>query len=79
MKNPKPITQMQLIAHHLKNVGAINSDEARQKYSIVDVPTVISKLGKIHRIKHKAINRPNPATGKVRGIMKYSLIKENAE
>ena len=72
-------TQIQLIDNHLENIGAINTDEARQLYSIVDVPTVISKLGKRKKIRHKPINRPNPVTGKIRGIVEYSLERNNAE
>jgi len=67
MINSKYATQVQLINNHLENIGAINSDDARRLYSIVDVPTVISKLGKVKRIRHKSINRPNPVTGKIRG------------
>ena len=79
MINSKYATQVQLINNHLENIGAINSDDARRLYSIVDVPTVISKLGKVKRIRHKPINRPNPVTGKIRGIVEYSLERSNAE
>lgn len=72
-------TQIQLMANHLKNIGAINTDEARKLYSIVDVPTVISKISKTMPIIHKPINRPNPVTGKIRGIVEYRLDKSNAE
>ena len=79
MINSKYPTQVQLMDNHLENIGAINGDDARKLYSIVDVPTVISKLGKAKRIKHKPINRPNPVTGKIRGIVEYSLERSNAE
>lgn len=79
MTNSKYQTQIQLMDNHLEKIGAINGDEARKLYSIVDVPTVISKLGKVKRIRHKPINRPNPVTGKIRGIVEYSLEIRNAE
>lgn len=72
-------TQIQLMATHLKENGAINTDEARMQYSIVDVPKVISDLGKTLKIIHKPINRPNPVTKKIRGIVEYSLDRGNAE
>ena len=65
--------------NHLEKIGAINTDEARMLYAIVDVPTVISKLGKVRTILHKSINRPNPVTGKIRGIVEYSLDRSVAE
>ena len=76
MKKSKYLTQLQLIDNHLENIGAINGDEGRSLYSIVDMPTVISKLGKVKRIIHKPINRPNPVTGKIRGIVEYRLDKK---
>jgi hypothetical protein len=79
MNNAKFSTQIQLMANHLKNIGAINTDEARRLYTIVDVPKVISKLSKTMEILHNPINRPNPVTGKIRGIMEYRLDKNNAE
>ena len=79
MINSKCATQVQLINNHLENIGSINTDEARKLYSIVDVPTVVSKLGKLKKIRHRPINRPNPVTGKIRGIVEYSLERSNAE
>jgi hypothetical protein len=67
------VTQVQLVKNHILNIGPINSDEGRLLYSIVDFPKVISIAGKTIPIKHTPINRPNPATGKIRQIMKYSL------
>jgi len=67
------VTQVQLVKNHVSNIGPINSDEGRKLYSIVDFPKVISLVGKTIHIKHIPINRPNPTTGKIRRIMKYSL------
>ena len=72
-------TQTQLIATHLKEQGPINTDEARIMYSIVDVPKVVSELGKVLKIIHRPINRANPATRKIRGIVEYRLDRSNAE
>jgi len=66
-------TQVVIIRNHLVNIGAINTDEARLKYAIVDVPRVISTLSKTMNIKHIPINNRSPVTGKIRGIMKYIL------
>jgi hypothetical protein len=79
MSNQKFITQGKLLDNHLKNIGAINTDEARKFYSIVDVPTVISQLSKKRAILHRPISRPHPVTGKIRGIVEYSLAENNAE
>jgi len=79
MNDFKSLTQKQLIDNHLNQIGSINTDEARELYSIVDVPALISKLGKVKNIRHKAINRPHPVTGKIRGIVEYSLERSNAE
>lgn len=79
MNNSKLLTQFQLMNNHLEKVGAINSDKARKLYSIVDVPKVVSELGKVKRIKHRPINRPNPVTGQIRPIVEYSLDKGDAE
>lgn len=67
------VTQFQLVKNHISNIGPINSDEGRLLYSIVDFPKVISLVGKTIPITHIPINRPNPTTGKIRQIMKYSL------
>jgi len=73
MTYPNLVTQVQLVKNHISNIGPINSDEGRSLYSIVDFPKVISLVGKTIPIKHIPINWPNPATGKIRQIMKYSL------
>jgi hypothetical protein len=73
MNKPNLVTQVQLVKHHILNIGPINSDEGRECYSIVDFPKVISLVGKTVPIKHIPINRPNPVTKRVRQIMRYSL------
>lgn len=72
MNNPA-LTQVNIIRDHLENIGPINTDEARLMYAIVDVPTVVSKLSKMMKIRHIPINNRSPVTGKIRGIMKYVL------
>ncbi len=67
------LTQVVIIRNHLINHGSINTDEARLKYAIVDVPKVVSKLNKMMNISHIPINNRSPVTGKIRGIMKYVL------
>jgi hypothetical protein len=67
------LTQVQLVKNHILNIGPIDSDEGRERYSIVDFPKVISTVGKTIPIRHIPINRPNPTTGKIRQIMKYVL------
>ena len=47
MNDVKFLSQAQLLENHLKNIGAINTDEARKLYSIVDVPAIISKLSTV--------------------------------
>ena len=73
MINNNLVTQVQLVENHIVNIGPLNSDEGRLLYSIVDFPKVISIVGKTISITHTPINRPNPSTGKIRQIMKYSL------
>lgn len=79
MNNCKFSTQIQVMANHLKEIGAINTDEARELYSIADVPKVISELGKKLPILHIPINRPNRGSGKIREIMEYRLDQSIAE
>jgi len=67
------LTQIDIIRKHLLDSGSINTDEARVKYGIVDVPKVLSKLSKQLNIKHISINNRSPSTGKIRPIMKYVL------
>lgn len=67
------LTQVDIIRNHLENIGPINTDEARLKYAILDVPKVISTLSRMMKIKHIPINNRSPVTGKIRGIMKYIL------
>ena len=59
--------------NHLVNIGKINTDEARALYSIVDVPAVITIVGKTLSIIHTPISRAHPVTGKIRQIMEYEL------
>jgi hypothetical protein len=73
MTYPNLVTQVELVKNHILNIGPLNSDEGRLLYSIVDFPKVISVVGKTISIKHIPVNRPNPTTGKIRQIMKYSL------
>lgn len=79
MKNINFSTKIQLIDNHLANIGAINTDDARELYAIADVPKVISELGKILPIQHIQINKPNRGSGKIREIMEYRLAQSNAE
>ena len=67
------LTQVAIIRNHLENIGPINTDEARLKYAIVDVPRVVSTLSRMMNIKRIPINNRSPVTGKIRGIMKYVL------
>lgn len=70
------LTQLQIIKEHLFHIGPINTDEARQLYAIADVPKVVSDLSKFMDIEHKPINRKHPVTGKLRGIVQYTLLRK---